>query len=124
MSKSRGAWLPKYTPMAIMAMSSEPSAHNDGRPYEAGSSHSDDPTETIEARLSRNSEHLMSLASSVAQDIATLRAKSSGGQSGCALTPPEEAVNVERKKNEGSTSVNRCRKHSFWPAKSHRCSNR
>ena len=82
MSKSRGAWLPKYTPMAIMAMSrygkiqqlhkrslvlsliyisnviinvclmygqviqgSEPSAHNDGRPYEAASSHSDDPTE-------------------------------------------------------------------------------
>ena len=24
---------------------SEPSAHNDGRPYEAASSHSDDPTE-------------------------------------------------------------------------------
>ncbi|RVW73911.1 hypothetical protein CK203_056341 [Vitis vinifera] len=102
MSKSRGAWLPKYTPMAIMPCpgytGSKPSAHNDGRPYEAGSSHSDDPTETIEARLSRNSEHLMSLASSVAQDIATLRARSNGGQSGCALTPPEEAVNVERRK--------------------------
>ncbi|KAL6326893.1 hypothetical protein AAG906_012169 [Vitis piasezkii] len=87
---------------------SKPSAHNDGRPYEMGCSHSDDPTETIEARLSRNSEHLMSLTSSVAQDIATLRARSSGGQSGCALTPPEEAVNVERKKDEGSTGVHPC----------------
>ncbi|XP_034685670.1 uncharacterized protein LOC117914432 [Vitis riparia] len=87
---------------------SKPSAQNDGHPYEAGSSHSDDPTETIEARLSRNSEHLMSLASSVAQDIATLRARSSGGQSGCALTPPQEAVNVERKKDEGSTGVHPC----------------
>ena len=82
MSKSRGAWLSKYTPMAIMAMSryakiqhlhkrslvlsliyvsnviinvclmyghviqgSKPFAHNDGRTYKAGSSHSDDPTE-------------------------------------------------------------------------------
>ena len=50
----------------------------------------------------------MSLASSVAQDIATLRARSSGGQSGCALTPPQEAVNVERKKDEGSTGVHPC----------------
>ncbi|KAL6333024.1 hypothetical protein AAG906_020044 [Vitis piasezkii] len=87
---------------------SEPSAHNDGRPYEVGSSHSDDPTEFIEARLSRNLEHLMSLASSVAQDIATLRAMSSGGQSGCALTPPEEDVNVERKKDKGNTDVHPC----------------
>ncbi|RVX01305.1 hypothetical protein CK203_031228 [Vitis vinifera] len=63
---------------------------------------------TIEARLSRNSEHLMSLASSVAQDIATLRARSTGGQSGCALTPPQEVVNVERKKDEGSTGVHPC----------------
>ncbi|WJZ83008.1 hypothetical protein VitviT2T_002724 [Vitis vinifera] len=87
---------------------STPSAHNDGHPYETGCSHSDDPTETIEARLSRNSEHLMSLASSVAQDIATLRARSTGGQSGCALTPPQEVVNVERKKDEGSTGVHPC----------------
>ena len=50
----------------------------------------------------------MSLASSVAQDIATLRARSSRGQSGCALTPPEEDVNVERKKDEGSTDVHPC----------------
>ena len=50
----------------------------------------------------------MSLASSVAQDIATLRAMSSGGQSGCALTPPKEVVNVERKKDEGSTGVHPC----------------
>ncbi|KAL6325943.1 hypothetical protein AAG906_038434 [Vitis piasezkii] len=86
---------------------SKPSAHNDGHPYEAVT-HTDDPTETIEAWLSRNSEHLMSLASSVAQDIATLRARSSGGQSGYALTPPQEAVNVERKKDEGSTGVHPC----------------
>ena len=44
----------------------------------------------------------------MAQDIATLCARSSGGQSGCALTPLEEAVNVERKKNEGSTGVHPC----------------
>ncbi|RVW68409.1 hypothetical protein CK203_062829 [Vitis vinifera] len=96
---------------------SKPSAHNDGHPYEAGCSHSDDPTETIEARLKRNSEHLMSLASSVAQDIATLRARSSGGQSGCALTPPQEAVNVERKKDEGSTAVDDgpCIAHDTFP---------
>ena len=50
----------------------------------------------------------MSLASSVAQDIATLCARSSGGQSDCALTPPEEAMNVERKKDEGSTGVHPC----------------
>ncbi|RVW56533.1 hypothetical protein CK203_072486 [Vitis vinifera] len=135
MSKLRGAWLSKYTPMAIMAMSSKPFVHNDGRTYKAGSSHSDDPTETIEARLSQNSEHLMSLTSFVAQDIATLHARSNGGQSGCALTPPKEVVNVERKKDEGSTGVHPCsdemmgkrtgcRKHSFWPAKSHRCSSR
>ncbi|KAL6347449.1 hypothetical protein AAG906_025164 [Vitis piasezkii] len=60
----------------------EPTIHNDARPYKAASSHSDDPTETIEARVIRNSEHLMSLASSVAQDIATLHARSNGGQSG------------------------------------------
>ncbi|KAL6328637.1 hypothetical protein AAG906_003322 [Vitis piasezkii] len=86
MSKSRGAWLPKYTPMAIMAMS---------RLYrEANLLHimMDIHTRrTIEARLSRNSEHLMSLASSVAQDIATLHARSDGGQSGCALTPPKKS---------------------------------
>ncbi|RVW94878.1 hypothetical protein CK203_034613 [Vitis vinifera] len=29
---------------------SKPSAHNDGHPYKVGCSHSDDPTETIEAR--------------------------------------------------------------------------
>ena len=50
----------------------------------------------------------MSLASSVEQDIATLHARSSGGQSGCALIPPEEAVNVERKKDEGNTGVHPC----------------
>ena len=50
----------------------------------------------------------MSLASSVAQDIATLRARSNGRQSGCALTLPEEAVNVERKKDERSTGVHPC----------------
>ena len=50
----------------------------------------------------------MSLTSSVAQDIATLCTRSSEGQSDCALTPPEEAMNVERKKNEGSTSVHPC----------------
>ncbi|WKA00206.1 hypothetical protein VitviT2T_018589 [Vitis vinifera] len=53
---------------------SKPSAHNDGHPYEAGCSHSDDPTKTIEARLSQNFEHLMSFASSVEQDIAKLHA--------------------------------------------------
>ena len=42
------------------------------------------------------------------QDIATLRARSSGEQSGCALTPPQEAVNVERKKDEGSTGMHPC----------------
>ena len=47
----------------------------------------------------------MSLTSSVAQDIATLCTRSSEGQSDCALTPPEEAMNVERKKDEGSTGV-------------------
>ncbi|RVW92731.1 hypothetical protein CK203_042572 [Vitis vinifera] len=31
--------------------------------------------------------------------------RSSEGQSDCALTPPEEAMNVERKKDEGSTGV-------------------
>ena len=50
----------------------------------------------------------MSLASSVAQDIATLRARSNGGQSGCALTPPDEAVNVERNKDKGSIDVHPC----------------
>ena len=50
----------------------------------------------------------MSLVSSVAQDIAILYARSSRGQSGCALTQLEEAMNVERKKNEGSTSVHPC----------------
>ena len=50
----------------------------------------------------------MSLASSVAQDIATLRARSSRGQSGCALTPLEETVNVEKKKDEESTGVHPC----------------
>ena len=50
----------------------------------------------------------MSLASSVAQDSATLRTRSNGGQSGCAFTPPEEAVNVERKKDKGSTGVHPC----------------
>ena len=50
----------------------------------------------------------MSLVSSVAQDIATLYARSSRGQSGYALTQLEEAMNVERKKNEGSTSVHPC----------------
>ncbi|KAL6347714.1 hypothetical protein AAG906_026243 [Vitis piasezkii] len=86
----------------------EPTIHNDARPYKAASSHSDELTETIEARVIRNSEHLMSLASSVAQDIATLRARSNGGQSGCALTPPDEAVNVERNKDKGSTDVHPC----------------
>ncbi|KAL6350158.1 hypothetical protein AAG906_004097 [Vitis piasezkii] len=118
MSKSRGAWFQihtygnyghvRYAKIQQLHKQSKPSAHNDGHPYEVGCSHSDDPTETIEARLSRNSEHLMSLASSVAQDIATLCARSSGGQSGCALTPPQEAVNVERKKDEGSTGVHPC----------------
>ncbi|RVW99508.1 uncharacterized protein LOC100852586 isoform X1 [Vitis vinifera] len=84
---------------------SNPHVRNDARPCEAGSSHSDDPTETIEARLIRNLEHLISLASSVAQDIATLRSRSSGGQRGCALTPPDEAVNVDINKEEGSTNV-------------------
>ena len=50
----------------------------------------------------------MSLTSFVAQDIATLHARSNGGQSGCALTPPKEVVNVERKKDEGSTGVHPC----------------
>ena len=50
----------------------------------------------------------MSLASSVAQDIAILRARSIGGQSGCALTPLEETVNVEKKKDEESTGVHPC----------------
>ena len=50
----------------------------------------------------------MSLASSVAQDIATLRARSIGGQSGCALTLPEEDVNVEKKKDEESIGVHPC----------------
>ena len=50
----------------------------------------------------------MSLASSVEQDIVTLHARSSGGQSGCALIPPEEAVNAERKKDEGNTGVHPC----------------
>ncbi|RVW94862.1 hypothetical protein CK203_034612 [Vitis vinifera] len=47
----------------------------------------------------------MSLASSVAQEIATLCARSNGGQSDCALTPPKEVVNVKRKKDEGSIGV-------------------
>ena len=41
----------------------------------------------------------------MAQDIATLRSRSSGGQRGCALTPPDEAVNVDINKEEGSTNV-------------------
>nr|CAN61002.1 hypothetical protein VITISV_020154 [Vitis vinifera] len=41
-------------------------------------------------------------------DSATLRTRSNGGQSGCAFTPPEEAVNVERKKDKGSTGVHPC----------------
>ncbi|KAL6333938.1 hypothetical protein AAG906_039352 [Vitis piasezkii] len=51
----------------------EPVVHNDSPPYEATSSHSDDPIETIEARVIQKSEQLLSLASSLAQDIATLR---------------------------------------------------
>ncbi|RVW20031.1 hypothetical protein CK203_113604 [Vitis vinifera] len=145
MSKSRGAWLPKYTPMAIMAMSryakiqqlhkrhtgSKPSAHNDGHPYEVGCSHSDDPTETIEARLSRNSEHLMSLASSVAQDIATLCARSSGGQSVVHSPHHKKLCECRKKERRGKHGVHPCsdemmRKGSVPQAlilasKSHRC---
>ncbi|RVW87870.1 hypothetical protein CK203_039719 [Vitis vinifera] len=51
----------------------EPVVRNDASPDEATSSHSDDPTETIEARVIRKSEQLLSFASSLAQDIATLR---------------------------------------------------
>ncbi|RVX22855.1 hypothetical protein CK203_008384 [Vitis vinifera] len=68
---------------------------------QAGSSHSDDPTES-KFRTSYEPP------SSVAQDIATLHARSNGGQSGCAFTPPKEVVNVERKKDEGSTGVHPC----------------
>ena len=44
----------------------------------------------------------------MAQDIAILRARSIGGQSGCALTLPEEDVNVEKKKDEESTGMHPC----------------
>ncbi|KAL6347696.1 hypothetical protein AAG906_026225 [Vitis piasezkii] len=85
----------------------ESAMHNDARPYETASSHSDDPTETIEAWVIQNLEHLMSLASFVAQDIATLHVRSSEGLSGCALTPPDEAMNVERNKDERSTDFSK-----------------
>ena len=58
--------------------------------------------------MTQKSEQLLSLASSLAQDIAILRARSSGGQSGCALTPLDEAVNVERNKEEASTDMHPC----------------
>ena len=44
----------------------------------------------------------------MAQEIATLCARSSGGQSDYALTPPKEVVNVKRKKDEGNIGVYPC----------------
>ncbi|RVW81070.1 hypothetical protein CK203_045420 [Vitis vinifera] len=107
---------------------SKPSAHNDGHPY-------DWVAHTLMTQLStgviRTSYEPRFICGT---NIATLHARSSGGQSGCALIPPEEAVNVERKKDEGNTGVHPCSdemmrkgtgaKHSFWPTKSHRCSRR
>ena len=53
----------------------------------------------------RKSEQLMSLASYLAKDIATLRSQSSGGQIGCAIPPPQAPVNVEANKKEARTSI-------------------
>ncbi|KAL6324853.1 hypothetical protein AAG906_018380 [Vitis piasezkii] len=72
-----------YGHVQVCHTGSKPSTHNDGHSYEAGCSHSDDPTES-EFRTSYEPRFI------VAQDIATLRARSSGGQSGCVLTPPQE----------------------------------
>ncbi|RVX03456.1 hypothetical protein CK203_027865 [Vitis vinifera] len=56
--------------------------------HEATCLHSDEPTETIETCVILKSEQLVTLASSLAQDITTLRSRSNGVKIGCAVPPP------------------------------------
>ncbi|WJZ92626.1 hypothetical protein VitviT2T_011611 [Vitis vinifera] len=71
-------WIFDFLSFEMVGQPKQLATHMDAPPHEAACSHFDDPTKTIEARMIRKSEQLMSPASSLAKDIATLRSQSSG----------------------------------------------
>ena len=59
----------------------------------------------FETRVILKLEQLVTLASSLAQDIATLRSRSNGMKTSCAVPPPQPLANVEAHNDEDNTDV-------------------
>ena len=59
----------------------------------------------FETRVILKSEQLVTLASSLAQDIATLHSRSNGMKTSCAVPPPQPLANVEAHNDEDNTDI-------------------
>ncbi|WJZ84248.1 hypothetical protein VitviT2T_003861 [Vitis vinifera] len=73
----------------------ESAAHSHAQAAGGQSSASDDATEVIQARMVENSEKLLRLASSLAEDVAELRSRQFGSQYRCSATPAQPLAQVQ-----------------------------
>ncbi|RVW74065.1 Ubiquitin-like-specific protease ESD4 [Vitis vinifera] len=73
----------------------ESAAHSHAQAAGGQSSASDDAIEVIQARMVENSEKLLRLASSLAEDVAELRSRQFGLQYRCSATPAQPLAQVQ-----------------------------